>query len=191
MQMRKVNVFLAIVIVSLISLVVLVFVGIYAFSATSPFPTDWWYDNGGHMGGMMGGIGSQVNPALNYLGVLFLVLVGFALVGISGLVYFITFPEIKKYSAINQNSNIPEPSTNSSRKSYSAVYKTLKPDEKRILDVLIDNKGAYLQKYIRKEAGLSRLKVHRILARFSERGIVSLKKSGNTNEVILADWLKP
>jgi uncharacterized membrane protein len=67
----------------------------------------------------------------------------------------------------------------------------LKPDEKKVLEVLIANDGKYLQKYIRKEAGLSRLKVHRILSRLAERGMVSLKKSGNTNEVVLADWLKP
>jgi uncharacterized membrane protein len=47
-----------------------------------------------------------------------------------------------------------------------------------------------LQKYIRKEAGLSRLKTHRILARLAVRGIVTLNKFGNTNEVQLTDWLK-
>jgi uncharacterized membrane protein len=67
----------------------------------------------------------------------------------------------------------------------------LKPDKKKVLEVLIANDGKYLQKYIRKEAGLSRLEVHRILSRLAERGMVSLKKSGNTNEVVLADWLKP
>lgn len=46
-----------------------------------------------------------------------------------------------------------------------------------------------MQKYIRKEAELSRLKTHRIISRFVERGIVSVTKSGNTNEVVLADWL--
>lgn len=191
--MRKINIFLAILIASLASLIILFLVGFYVFSASSPYPTDWMDYWGGHMGGMMGGIGSQVsvqNPILNYLGVLFLVFVGVALVGIGGLVYFITFPEIGASTPIKQNSNVPEP-LNIPSNSYSAVYKTLKPDEKRVLDVLTANGGKYLQKYIRREAGLSRLKVHRILARLAERGVVSLKKSGNTNEVILADWLKP
>jgi uncharacterized membrane protein len=47
-----------------------------------------------------------------------------------------------------------------------------------------------LQKYIRNESGLSRLKTHRIVARLAERGIVTLEKMGNTNQVLLADWLK-
>ena len=42
----------------------------------------------------------------------------------------------------------------------------------------------------RDEAKLSRLKTHRILARFAERGIVTLKKIGNTNEVTIAEWLR-
>jgi uncharacterized membrane protein len=53
--------------------------------------------------------------------------------------------------------------------------------------VITAHQGRHLQKYIRKEAGLSRLKTHRIIARFAERGIVSLKKSGNTNEIFLSD----
>jgi uncharacterized membrane protein len=194
--MRKLNVFLVILTVSLISLLVLVLVGVYALSAPSPYPTDWWYYDGGSMGGMMGdgmigGMSSQVNPVLSYLGVLFLVFVIVALVGIGGLVYFMVFPEIRTVTSHDDYPNVPKPYPNAPKKSYSAVYKTLKPDEKRVLDVLTANEGKYLQKYIRKDAGLSRLKVHRILARMAERGMVSLKKFGNTNEVILADWLKP
>ena len=62
-------------------------------------------------------------------------------------------------------------------------------EERKVFNVLITHEGHYLQKYIRKEAGLSRLKTHRILARFAERGIVTLEKTGNTNNVRIADWL--
>ena len=54
----------------------------------------------------------------------------------------------------------------------------------------MSHKGKYLQKYIRKEAGLSRLKTHRVVARLAERGLITLEKTGNTNEVRLAEWLK-
>ena len=50
--------------------------------------------------------------------------------------------------------------------------------------------GKYLQKYIVKEAGLSRLKTHRVVARFAQRGIVTVKEFGNTNEIQLSDWVK-
>jgi len=63
-------------------------------------------------------------------------------------------------------------------------------EERRVIQVLKVHDGKYLQKYIRKEAGLSRLKTHRILARFAEKGLVSLEKTGNTNQVSLASWLK-
>jgi len=56
--------------------------------------------------------------------------------------------------------------------------------------VLKKQDGKYLQKYIRTETGLSRLKTHRVIARFAERGMVTLEKVGNTNEVRLVDWLK-
>ncbi len=59
-----------------------------------------------------------------------------------------------------------------------------------MLDVLSAHGGKHLQKLIVKESGLSKLKTHRILSRFAERGIVTVKKSGNTNEISLADWLQ-
>ena len=63
------------------------------------------------------------------------------------------------------------------------------PEEQKVLTVLIAHQGKYLQKYVGKEAGLSRLKTHRIVARFAERGIVTVKPLGNTNEVTISDWV--
>ena len=64
------------------------------------------------------------------------------------------------------------------------------PEEQKVLNTLIAHQGKYLQKYVVKEAGLSRLKTHRIVARFAERGIVTVKPVGNTNEVAISDWVK-
>lgn len=69
--------------------------------------------------------------------------------------------------------------------------RTLTPDEVKILEILRARDGKYLQKYISKEAGLSRLKTHRIVARFAERGLVNVKKVGNTNDVAISEWLLP
>jgi len=74
--------------------------------------------------------------------------------------------------------------------SWPVLLRTSKPDERKVLEVLAAHDGKYLQKYISKESGLSKLRTHRIVARFVERGIVTASKSGNTNEVSLADWLK-
>ena len=74
--------------------------------------------------------------------------------------------------------------------SWPVLLRTSKPDERKVLEVLAAHNGKYLQKYISKETGLSKLRTHRIIARFVERGIVTASRSGNTNEVSLADWLK-
>jgi len=74
--------------------------------------------------------------------------------------------------------------------SWPVLLRTSKPDEKKVLEVLAAHDGKYLQKYISKESGLSKLRTHRIIARFVERGVVTASRSGNTNEVSLADWLK-
>src|SRR5207244_12313095 len=51
------------------------------------------------------------------------------------------------------------------RKNTAVVLKTLKPEERSIVNVLDAHGGTYLQKYIAREAGLSRLKTHRVVAR--------------------------
>ena len=73
---------------------------------------------------------------------------------------------------------------------YESVIMTLSDDERKVIAVLSAHDGKYLQKYVRSETGLSRLKTHRIVARLAERGIVTLEKTGNTNQVLLADWLE-
>jgi len=74
--------------------------------------------------------------------------------------------------------------------SWPVLLRTCKPEERKVLEVLAAHDGKYLQKYISRESGLSKLRTHRIVARFVERGIVTASRSGNTNEVSLADWLK-
>lgn len=182
--MRKINIFITLLIGSLISLTILIVAGFYVF-ATSSYPSDWM---SGMMGGMMGGTGTPIqNPALPYFNAAFVLLIGVAIVGGGGLAYFLIFPEIKTAS---KTANPEQPSAKNGTTAYEAIVKTLTDEERSVIQVLTVHDGKYLQKYIRKEAGLSRLKTHRILARMADRGIVSLKKTGNTNEVQLEDWLQ-
>ncbi len=101
------------------------------------------------------------------------------LASVTGIIYFLVLPEIK---------NFYRPGNGNVRESTSMVLKTLKPDERSIVSVLDAHDGVYLQKYISKEAGLSRLKTHRVVAALSERGILQVEKYGNTNQVRLAKW---
>ena len=114
-------------------------------------------------------------------------LVGAVLTGAGGAVYYLAFPRIRIANA--PPTTIVETPQNTVAPLVS-VSKTLTAEERKVLAVLVVHDGKYLQKYIRAETGLSRLKIHRIIARLSERGIVTLEKCGNTNEVHLSSWLQ-
>ena len=200
--MRRVNVFLVILVAALVALVVVVAVGLTLFSS-SPWN---WYGMGWMMGGggMMGG--SVLNPVAGYFWVAFIVLIGVVVVGVVGLAYYVAVPEIRvgvapvvceavpKESVVQANAVVDEPKAGQKSEvactPLESVVKTLSEDERRVVDVLKAHDGKYLQKYIRNEVGLNRLQTHRIVARLAERGIVTLEKAGNTNQVLLADWLR-
>lgn len=204
--MRRVYLFLAVLVASLVVLTVVVAVGLALFSS-SPWN---WYGMGGMMGGnggMMGGSGGAVqNPVGSYFWVAFVVLVGVVVVGVVGLAYYVAVPEIRagvapvvcetvpKENVVQANAIVEEPKAEQKSEAVctplESIVKTLSEDERKVVDVLKAHDGKYLQKYIRNEVGLSRLQTHRVVARLAERGIVTLEKTGNTNTVLLADWLK-
>jgi DNA-binding MarR family transcriptional regulator len=109
-----------------------------------------------------------------------LLFLSLTLASVVGVVYFLILPEIKMYRI--DNSGAAEIAA-------EMVMKTLKPEEQKVILVLRAHGGRYLQKYISKEAELSKLKTHRVIARLSERGLVKVTKRGNTNEVTLVEWL--
>jgi hypothetical protein len=105
-----------------------------------------------------------------------LLFLGIVLASMVGVIYFLVLPEMKNYASGN------------GREAISVVLRTLKPEERKVVGVLDAHGGTYLQKFITKEAGLSRLKTHRVIAALSERGIVHVEERGNTNEVSLVKW---
>jgi uncharacterized membrane protein len=172
----------------------------YVFSAAQQSPWSWMTGTWGGMmgnGGMMNGNGGTPvqNTALPYFGVAFAVLVGITVVGIVGIAYYVALPEIRIGVAptICETIQKETPGTEKMEAACTpldSVFKTLSSSERKVVDVLASHDGKYLQKYIRNETGLSRLQTHRVVARLAERGIVTLEKTGNTNQVLLADWLK-
>ena len=193
--MRKITFFFILLIVSLGLLVVLLGVNLYLLTLNHSYNNTWmsqmWQQTGGMMGGGMYQTPTTPTTAPSFLWAIPATLIGVTLVGVAGVIYFFALPEMKT-TPIEENRivQVAKPSNETSTSPYESVLKTATVEERRILEVLSSHEGKYLQKYIRKEAGLSRLKTHRILARLSERGIVTLTQSGNTNEVVLADWLK-
>lgn len=133
-----------------------------------------------------GGTLQGVDSSWIFFGTALIISIALITAGAIGTIYYFIFPEIK---IIKANSKPEGKIIKTSNASYQSVVKTLTTDELKVLEVLKDHDGKYLQKYIRKEAGLSRLKTHRIIARFVSRNLVTLEKVGNTNEIKLKDWL--
>lgn len=101
------------------------------------------------------------------------------LASVVGVIYFLVLPEMKNYYATSEPAG---------KEATAMVMRTLKPDERKVVGVLKVHGGSYIQKFITQEAGLSRLKTHRVVAALSERGIVHVEKRGNSNDVTLASW---
>lgn len=165
-------------------------------------PTVVWYLAGyqsgtATVGGMMGQMmGNQfaygtMTPMPTYVWALVSLLLILLTTGIVGTVYYLALPEIPTASVAREPAGNAESTTANPKEDWAVLLRTSKPDEKKVLEVVVAHDGKYLQKFIVKESGLSRLKTHRIVSRLAERGIVVVSKSGNTNEVCLAPWLKP
>ena len=129
----------------------------------------------------------------SYLWIMPPAFIALLVIGVGGLLYFFVVPEIKvSPQPASEPATPPQPSespTTLHGKKVSTLLNTMTPEEQKVLHVLTSHGGKYLQKNISKEADLSRLKTHRIISRFSGRGIVTVRPFGNTNEVALSDWL--
>ena len=185
-----------------------IFAYAYGGSATaSTYPnttasgTNGYYPNGmngnwgGMMSGMMGGnwgqssVQMQATVQSNVLPLIgFVALIGAVVTGSGGAAYYLVGPRMRTVEPLPKSA--VESSHQKTATPYASVSKTLTTEERKVLDVLVAHNGKYLQKYIRAETGLSRLKTHRIVSRLAERGIVTLERSGNTNEVHLSSWLQ-
>jgi uncharacterized membrane protein len=101
------------------------------------------------------------------------------LASVVGIIYYIVMPEVKSWA--EGPSPVEKDAT-------AILMRALKPDERKVVGVIKMHGGSYVQKFITKEAGLSRLRTHRVVAALAERGIVQVEKRGNSNEVTLARW---
>ncbi len=110
-------------------------------------------------------------------------------VALAVIVYMVAFPKVKQAKTVTETPETvsqapPTPQT------LDAVLKVLNEDERKVVETLASAKeGSMLQKEIRWKTNLSRVKVHRVVARLAERGIVQVKKQDNTNKVTLSYWI--
>lgn len=66
----------------------------------------------------------------------------------------------------------------------------LEPDERKIIETIIDNEGKSSQSDIVKKTGISRVKVSRILKKLEQKGIIKKSQNGMTNIVELEKEIK-
>ncbi len=169
------------------------------------------------MGGMMGDgyYGNNNGTTPSYLWIIPVVLIGVVATAIIGVAFYLAYPELKyirsrgscntqtyvpTFTQASQVQQVPaqQPKTEVplttqptvATQNCEVLLKTMTPEEQKVFNVLVAHKGKYLQKYVVKESGLSRLRTHRIIARFTQRGIVTVNEFGNTNEIFLADWVR-
>lgn len=209
--MRKLYIFLTIFIITLSVFLSLALIGWY-LAATSPsyYGSNWmsqmWgphLGSGGNYGGMGGMMSNDTGTTSSYLWLIPVALIAIVAVSVIGVVFYLAFPQLRYVKRTcempNTNSVTMEPVKRDSGlvvnsvaepNTCSVVLKTMTPEEQKVLNVLVAHQGKYLQKYVSKEAGLSRLKTHRIVARFAQRGIVTVKEFGNTNEIVVSDWVR-
>ena len=208
--MQRMHIFLVILTFTLGVLLTLALVGWYlAATAPSYYGSSWmsqmWgshLGSDGNYGGMGGMMGNGSGTTTSYLWIVPVALIAIVVVSVIGVAFYLAFPQLRY---VKRTCELPSAKSVSVEPVKSdaglvvnsavelntcgVLLKTMTPEEQKVLNVLVAHQGKYLQKYVGKEAGLSRLKTHRIVARFAQRGIVTVKEFGNTNEILLSDWV--
>lgn len=69
--------------------------------------------------------------------------------------------------------------------SVKVIMPVLKGDEKRIVDILMENKGSAKQKLLVRETDFSKAKVSRLVSGLRERDILDVEHTGRTNRITL------
>jgi uncharacterized membrane protein len=65
------------------------------------------------------------------------------------------------------------------------IPKNLNPEEKQIIQIIIEEDGAIFQSHLTEKTEFSKVKITRILDKLEGRGIIERKRRGMTNVVIL------
>ena len=69
------------------------------------------------------------------------------------------------------------------------AMRLLSPNERIVVETLVNNGGEMFQKDIHYDLGLSRVQAHRIVQGLTQREIVTVEDHYNTKKISLADWL--
>jgi len=97
--------------------------------------------------------------------------------------YSMIFPEIvlEKDEKLNPEEGFAD--------SFEGVMKVLREDEKKVCMAILKEGGTAMQKDVKWMTGLSKVKTHRVVARLSSRGVITVSKEDRRNRLSLAPWL--
>ena len=70
------------------------------------------------------------------------------------------------------------------------IMRFLSPDERLVMELMMDKQGMTTQSEIARLPRMSRLKAHRIVKKLEQRGIVHVEKYGKINMIRIVDELK-
>lgn len=69
------------------------------------------------------------------------------------------------------------------KKTADVLLQFLNSDEKKVVDLLIENKGKVLQSELTRLPGMTKVKSHRIVQKLADRGVIESEHLGKTNVV--------
>ncbi|MEM4625244.1 MAG: hypothetical protein QXJ28_00545 [Candidatus Pacearchaeota archaeon] len=101
------------------------------------------------------------------------------LVSLSSLGLFVG---ITTYSIISKNFSKEKEKINDG---LNKLLKLIDEDERRIIEILIKNRGEMTQSLISKESGFDKVKISRIISKMIKKEIVEKQKYGMTNKIVL------
>lgn len=76
------------------------------------------------------------------------------------------------------------------KKNTEILLKMLNSDERKVIQVLIDNHGHALQAEVTRLPGMSKVKSHRVIQKLIDRGVLQKEDFGKTNKIKFAPEIK-
>jgi len=119
-----------------------------------------------------------------------ILLVALIILLVFALIYFVFFPRLENIVSSASIQIEVEEIREEENKSLEVALRLMEPDEKRLVEALVEAGGSMLQKDISYKLEISRVKTHRTLVKLINRGIVTAEKQYNTNNITLAGWLQ-
>lgn len=113
---------------------------------------------------------------LNFLKTTIPLMLSFALLVGAGTYYFMSQKMEVKEESLKKNTGV--------------LLKFLNPDEKKLVNLLIENNGKILQAEVTRLPGMTKVKSHRVVQKLLDRGVIEKDSVGKTNVIKFTSEIK-